>query len=647
MNLQALYDLKERLEHAAIAGTGLLHEDFRLRRAVEALEPLAKANPVFAKISAGTIALLKAPEDERCTKLLDVLSLVDAVVYTQGTTTISGTLTDLTPGSGSYTQVSHGQLQPLLTALSGTGSGRTSLIREYWSSHPEYFSDFRVLPHVIAALGDNYGELADLIGEILLKQGNWIIPLLKENFDPAGKTEMARRVRLIAWKAGETENDWFIRILPDSKKDVREAVIHALGMFPENTQLLMDLCQTERGKLKEASMRALAMMDDPRASAFWEMEVKKHPASITALSGVDTQLAANLTSAALRNYLEKLLNKATPYSATELDHLQKLLAAFCGKYSASVRDFWLWIGDRMESMHRLLPDELVIGCDCSLAEMMQRCLLLTILRNPCYGMLRLARELSIRFRRWFLCCGLMADLLDLDCSAEQTFEKYSPCIKRTGPFTRESEVQEWERIQIMRALAPLNYDPALKMFRIAFSSVDPLGLERECSRSLRWLDPRWAILLADHGIAQEAFVYDLRHFRSVRKIQTRVEFILMNLIMPEYEEVCQVCGEYLYKRLKITGQFAEYLDALLRCGWKDWKGLLAYCIQKDNQVVYHRMLSNLRDLPITNGEKAAELRQIQQLVHSGRVSVWNRIWPAEQIEYLIIRLESGENIDIL
>ena len=55
---------------------------------------------------------------------------------------------------------------------------------KYWSSHPEYFSDFRVLPHVIAALGDNYGELADLIGEILLKQGNWIIPLLKERNIP-------------------------------------------------------------------------------------------------------------------------------------------------------------------------------------------------------------------------------------------------------------------------------------------------------------------------------------------------------------------------------------------------------------------------------------------------------------------------------
>ena len=146
MNLQALYDLKERLEHAAIAGTCLLHEDFRLRRAVEALAPLAKANPVFAKISAGATALLNSPENERSTKLLDVLSLVDAVAYTQGSTNIPGALTDLEPGSGTYVQVSYSQLQPLLAALSGTGSGRTALIRECWESHPAYFRDFRVLP---------------------------------------------------------------------------------------------------------------------------------------------------------------------------------------------------------------------------------------------------------------------------------------------------------------------------------------------------------------------------------------------------------------------------------------------------------------------------------------------------------------------
>ena len=34
MNLSAVYELKDRLEAAVIAGVTLIHEDFRLKRAV-------------------------------------------------------------------------------------------------------------------------------------------------------------------------------------------------------------------------------------------------------------------------------------------------------------------------------------------------------------------------------------------------------------------------------------------------------------------------------------------------------------------------------------------------------------------------------------------------------------------------------------
>ncbi len=61
MNLQPLYDLKERLHYAAIAGAGLLGEDFRLQRAAEGLKPLASASPVFSKIDGMLSALLQAP----------------------------------------------------------------------------------------------------------------------------------------------------------------------------------------------------------------------------------------------------------------------------------------------------------------------------------------------------------------------------------------------------------------------------------------------------------------------------------------------------------------------------------------------------------------------------------------------------------
>ena len=52
MNWDIVYELRDRLENAAIAGVNLIAEDFRLKRAIGQMEPLAKASPVFQKIAA-------------------------------------------------------------------------------------------------------------------------------------------------------------------------------------------------------------------------------------------------------------------------------------------------------------------------------------------------------------------------------------------------------------------------------------------------------------------------------------------------------------------------------------------------------------------------------------------------------------------
>ena len=129
MNLQPLYDVKERLEYAAVAGVSLLGEDFRLQRAAEGLKPLAAASPVFGKIDAGLTKLLDAPAERRPGLLLDVLALVDAVAYTQAKTGAEGELEPLPTGDGRYHQISYGQMTPLLTALTSTGGGRVEAVK--------------------------------------------------------------------------------------------------------------------------------------------------------------------------------------------------------------------------------------------------------------------------------------------------------------------------------------------------------------------------------------------------------------------------------------------------------------------------------------------------------------------------------------
>lgn len=645
MNLQVLYDLKERLEHAAIAGTGLMHEDFRLRRAAEALAPLAKANPVFAKISSGAAALLNGPEEMRSTKLLDLLSLVDAVVYTQGVTNMPGTLTEPDMCFGTYVEVSYGQLQPLLTALSGTGSGRTSLIREYWNSHPEYFSDFRVLPHVVAALGDNYGELADLIGEILVKQGDGIIPLLKENFDPAGKTEMVRRIRIIAKLAGEKENQWFLAILPDSKKDIRETVIQALSLSKENNQLLLDLCQSERGKLKEAAMRALAAMDTEEASAFWKKETQKKPNLVACLKGVGSILAADLASGAMENFLEKLLKEKQAYDQADLEQLTMLSAVLCGKYSADVESLWRWISERMEAFSRIVPDKNVRACDMTVAEHLQKTLMVTILSNSESALRNLARDLGQGYKDWFLGCAMLADMAEM--TSAELYAWYAPYIVRTSLLKRESAEQRSDRIQIMQALCAVRWSPELHAFTVVFPRFDALtGNPVTSARKLDGVDARWIDLLTDPKVNQDGAIYNLALANNNCHTESILDSLIPWLTDQGSQDVCRQAGEWLYRRLLDTGNMNHLFYPLLNCSWANWKGVLAHCFRKRGELSYNMTISLLRLMPMTGPEKAAELRELNELAKSGKLKIQYNFWPQDSVLRDIAILESDPNAEI-
>ena len=634
MNLQALYDLKERLEHAAIAGTGLIGEDFRLHRAVEALGPLAKASPVFAKIYAGAKALLCAPAEERSRRLLDVLSLVDAVVYTQCITAVSGPLTPMEPGNGTYVQIPYGTLQPLLNALSGSGSGRTALIKDYWTNHPAYFRDFRVFPHVVGALKDNYAELADLIGQILTAQGEKIVPILKEGFDPTGKTEMVRRVKLIALIRGAMENDWYLAILPESKKDVRVELITALGLCQENLQVLLDLCRTEKGKAKEAAMRSLAQMEAPEATQFWETEVKKKPDSVFYLAGVKSRITADLSAIAFRALIQRILTCADKVSRSELVRVRDTIN---GNYSPALAEVWRFTSEHMDEIHSLVPGNAIRGYELSGAELLSQTMMETVILNQDPKVLTFAEELAEKNRKWFLSSAVAADLLRL--KPEDHFEKYSPYV-----VPDENETQRNNRLQIMNGLGKVAWDAQKQCFTISFVMVNAENSQNiQICRPLAGFDNRWLELLTRPEIRHDGQILYSRSYTQKQELS----FWLMGMIRPDDVNNRRIIGSWLYLKLKLTGKLQPYAAGLIACGWKNWKGLLAYCASHESQVMYHRYVNLLASLPITNRERAQELRELDELVKSGRVSVWNRHWPEERVQYLIAKLENNENVEIL
>ena len=113
MNLSAVYELRDRLETAAVAGMNLISEDFRLKRAVQQMEPYAKASPVFRKIYEMAQTLILPECQDRAGTLLDTLGLVDAVLCTQGILQTDGEIEELEPipsGGDLYSPIPYSRL---------------------------------------------------------------------------------------------------------------------------------------------------------------------------------------------------------------------------------------------------------------------------------------------------------------------------------------------------------------------------------------------------------------------------------------------------------------------------------------------------------------------------------------------------------
>ena len=217
--MNPLAELHERLAYSAVAGTALLEEDFRLKKMVDTFASLAPKNPVFAKIHKELAALFEEQPAHRGRMLLNLLGLVDAVLYTQAGYGTTGELAALPQNaeSGEFQPIRYSALYALMQALTTTGSGRMEVLTRTVCEQPEYFKDCRVIHALIDDLADPYGEMGALIFRILralvtgetveisdfdidgYQRKQYSLPTidkaqllsrLKYGFDPEGKTDM-------------------------------------------------------------------------------------------------------------------------------------------------------------------------------------------------------------------------------------------------------------------------------------------------------------------------------------------------------------------------------------------------------------------------------------------------------------------------
>jgi len=649
MNLQPLFELRERLESSMIAGVSLIGDDFRLARAVEQMAPLAGASPVFKRIYDTAKSALVPGCPDLCGAVLDAYALTDAVLCTQGIVEAEGEIEEIDLPEGgrrSLSNAPYSAVAPLLEALTTSGSGHYSTVVDMHRDHPELFRDYRLKDAMIKGLGASYSELAEQIEKWLCEEGEDIIPLLKHGLDPKGKREMVRRVHIIEAVGKEKENDWYISLLDTAEKEVREAAIFALRHCQENTGLLLDLIKGEKGVCKKAAQAALAYMDTPEALAFWEKVMKKNPGLTAPFLAFNTSGAvSDMVADALEEVTGRLLDSVkekVPAEAADVSAFDALLRSLNGKSSPALRA-WFWrVGQRptanaldklVDAKNKQVQFSSAYGPggygsynhSAPFTQTLPTILTNAILYSPSRPLVELADELFCQVGVEFFKPALAAALLTRP--AREVYDRFISYIGKKNIYY-DACVKSFSDLFLY-----LSFDENAGKYEIAVTVQDPLRL-KERGVAIRRdlfenLDRRW---------------FDFYATGALDRVQNSANF--GRLIDPKDEYVCNVMGEYFYQKALSPSADSRPLFFYLRtCGWvgEKCRGLVVASAKKNFNNSYWYFYNLVCNAPMTDAQKAEELEQVIEMVKKKRVNIKN--WDSQKVEEWCAQLRaSGKGI---
>ena len=334
--LNQVYDETRRL---VIAGSGLAPGDFRLKKLVEPLRKSGAKAPVFAKVADSIEKLVDGNEKNSPQALLDLSSLVLAILYTQGATGVKGAakpIESLDVGI-STTQVSSRVLKPLLEALTTTGSGRHETVRE--ANERGAFNDLRLVNPAINALDDKYGELADYMAdEVLPKFGPAIVPEIKSRIDIKGTSGNVRRLRLLYRLAPKVARPIVEEAFEKGSKDMKIAALGCLGDAREDLPHLLEQATARSKEVRRVALDRLAPFKGADVDAIFEkaiggadLELAVAPLTKTK----NTKLVAMAQAQLQQSFNELFTTKDTKKLDKLIDRVDVLIFCFHGRSEKS------------------------------------------------------------------------------------------------------------------------------------------------------------------------------------------------------------------------------------------------------------------------------------------------------------------------
>ena len=563
LDLTPAYTLRERLNAAAMAGTALLAEDFRLRRALDDFAPLEAAGGVLARIGQSVRALLAADCPDPAGALLDAMNLLEAVLCTQAAVGVGAPMQPVTLSADAAppVQIPYSVLHPLLEALR---SGRAKSVSEQRYEHPEWFRDHRVRIAMVNALDADRSDLAGLVQRWLSEENENLLLLLKAGFEPSESKNMFRRVQVISAIAGGTENQFYIDGLQTAAGTTRQALLFALRHDPANAELLLTLARTERGNAKKIARRALAYMDAPAVWDFWQKHLEKHPEEIGMLAWTTSAGAAALAAQRLAPMLEMMLHPLRSAQRDEVYSMSPQVEALVGKNGPQICDLYRSAAQTARRLQqdaalrrRLHELSAMVGetGETLFTKVLPRCLCESLVLNPAADLLALADELYRDYGSLWLGPYLVAGLLTLP--ADQACQRLQQALKPAHLFGRmDAAVVPG----IEAGLQMLRWNRSRARWEFVLSSRDPVRDDVFIAfrRPLPWpLSPDWITQLC-------------------RLDDPQLDQSLMGLIRPDDPERCAVLGELFYRHALAAESHYKVeacIDALRQCGWQQCKGL--------------------------------------------------------------------------
>lgn len=614
MNLESLFELRSRLENVAIAGLSIIGEDFRLRRAIDSLQTYTKVAPVFEQIYEKSLSLAEERSEDPSGTILDTLALIDAVLTTQGKTFEGGEIetTALQEGGEEiYKKIPYSKIKPVLEALTTTGSGRYAILSEAYENDKEIFEDYRIQSKMIAALGDPYAEIAEMIKNRLCTEGKNIIPNLKKDFDPRGKREMVRRIEIIERISGKEENDFYLYAAQEGNKEVREAAIIALRHDKSNEEKLLGFARTERGKCKDAVIEALSNMDSEETKEFIGSELIKRPEETAFLLHTSRKdWISDILAERFEEYLDKyeLAKKQGKEEEKKvLGLIEAMLMSASGKYSNKMLKV-------LESLYTLLPHAVI------------RVISNSLIGNPREEICRLAEEMYAKYKED--CLEILFIKYLIKSSAKEAYERFAPYLKFgiLEKITGKKAAVD----KIIRVMAKVSYNQEDKEYRIG---------DTEQYRPLKQgLDLRWyeALMKSEQRKNRQYEGKSSYYYHAY-------DMMIAELYNPDIDDINILYGNYFHQRIFERGVTGLDIKMLKTCGWKDYRGILSNLAAQNEKLkssMYY-MHYLVKEIPLGNQELAEEL---EFLIKKGKGI------PSSTIKYWegwVEKLKSGVNAEDL